>query len=146
LELLPVLQQVLATVGHAPERAARRLALRPLALEGAPATALDGTERRRHRPTDVRVHQEHYSGQKKTPPDTNLLVINEMTTKGIYLGPTIAGRPHDKKAADEAKIAWPHNATLAPDPGFQGSEPDGVLTAQPKKSPQAGRCVWRSAS
>src|SRR5919198_5128598 len=46
-QLLPVLQQALADLGHAPERDASCLATSPLALEGAPATAIDGTERRR---------------------------------------------------------------------------------------------------
>jgi hypothetical protein len=138
-QLLPVLQHALADLGYAPERDASRLATSPLALEGAPATVLDGTERRRQRPTDARLQQEHYSGTKKTHTDKNLLLVNETTSKVIYLGPTIAGRTHDKKAADEAKIAYPTNATLDKDTGFQGYEPDGVLTAQPKKSPKAGR-------
>jgi hypothetical protein len=136
-QLLPVLRQALAALGHAPERDARRLATSPLALEGAPVTALDGTERRRQRPTDTRLQQEHYSGKKKTHTDKNLLLVNEMTSKVIYLGPTIAGRTHDKKAADEAHIAYPTNATLDKDTGFQGYEPEGVLTQQPKKSPKA---------
>ena len=58
-QLLPVLQHALADLGHAPERDASRLATSPLALEGAPATALDGTERRRQRPLDARLHQAH---------------------------------------------------------------------------------------
>lgn len=44
---------------------------------------------------------------------------------------------HDKKAADAAQIAYPHNATLGKDTGFQGDEPAGVLTQQPKKTPKA---------
>jgi hypothetical protein len=55
------------------------------------------------------------------------------------LGPTIAGRTHDKQAVDEAKIAYPTHATLDKDTGFQGYEPERVLTAQPKKSPKAAR-------
>jgi Helix-turn-helix of DDE superfamily endonuclease/DDE superfamily endonuclease len=136
-QLLPVLQQALAALGHAPERDASRLATTPLTLEGAPATALDGTERRRQRPTDARLQQAHYSGKKKTHTDKNLLLVNEMTSKVVYLGPTLAGRTHDKKAADEAQIAYPTNATLDKDTGFQGYEPEGVLTQQPKKSPKA---------
>jgi hypothetical protein len=136
-QLLPVLQQALADLGHAPERDASRLATSLLALEGAPATALDGTERRRQRPIDARLQQEHYSGKKKTHTDKNLLLVNETTSKVVYLGPTIAGRMHDKKAADEAKITYPTNATLDKDTGFQGYEPTGVLTQQPKKSPKA---------
>jgi hypothetical protein len=42
---------------------------------------------------------------------------------------------HDKKAADEASLTYPLNATLDKDTGFQGYEPEGVLTRQPKKSP-----------
>jgi hypothetical protein len=50
---------------------------------------------------------------------------------------TVAGKTHDKKAADEAPIAYPLNATLDKDTGFQGYEPPGVLTQQPKKSLKA---------
>ena len=119
-QFLPVLQRAFADLGHAPARDASRLATSPLALEGPPATALDGTERRRQRPTDARVQQEHDSGKKKTHTDKNLLLVNETTRKVVYLGPTIAGRTHDKQAADEATIAYPTNATLAKDTGFQG--------------------------
>jgi hypothetical protein len=136
-QLLPVLQQALAALGHAPERDASRLATSPLALEGAPATAIDGTERRRQRPTDARLPQEHYSGKKQTHTDKNLLLVHETTSKVVYLGPTIAGRTPDKKAADEAQIAYPTNATLDKDTGLQGYEPEGALTQQPKKSPKA---------
>ena len=103
--LLPVLQHALTDLGHAPERDASRLATSPLALAGAPATAIDGTERRQQRPEDARWPQEHDSGKKKTHTDKNLLRVNEMTRQVVYLGPTIAGRTHDKKAADEATIA-----------------------------------------
>jgi len=136
-QLLPVLQQALADLGHAPERDASRLATSPLALEGAPAMALDGTERRRQRPTDARLQQEHYSGKQKAHTAKNLLLVNETTSKVVYLSPTITGRTHDKKAVDEARIAYPTNATLDKDTGFQGYEPEGVLTQQPKKSPKA---------
>ena len=118
-------------------RLASRVATSPLALDGAPAGALDGTERRRQRPTDAQRHKEHYSGKKKTHTDKNILLVNETTSKVVYLGPTLAGKTHDKKAADEAQIAYPVNATLDKDTGFQGYEPAGVLTHQPKKSPKA---------
>ena len=134
--LLPVLQRALAALNVAPERDASRVATSPLALEGAPAVALDGTERRRQRPVDPTKQQEHYSGKKKTHTDKNLLLVNEHTSKVVYLGPTIAGKRHDKKAADEDQIAYPVNATLDKDTGFQGYEPAGVLTQQPKKSPK----------
>src|SRR5262249_22026414 len=76
-QILPVLHHALADLGHAPERDASRLATSPLALEGAPATALDGTERRRPRPTDARLPQQHDSGKKQTHTDKNLVLVNE---------------------------------------------------------------------
>src|SRR6266851_3503383 len=134
--LLPVLQRALADLAMTPERDASRVATSPLALEGAPAMTLDGTERRRQRPTDAFQQKEHYSGKKKAHTDKNLLLVNAHTSKVIYLGPTVAGKMHDKKAADTAQIAYPVNATLDKDTGFQGYEPAGVLTQQPKKKPK----------
>ena len=60
--------------------------------------------------------------------------MNETTSKVIYLGPTVAGTKHDKKAADEAPLCSPTNTTLDKDTGFQGYEPAGVLIRQPKKT------------
>jgi len=127
--LLPVLQHALATLGMAPERDASRVATSPLALEGAPDGVLDGT--------DAAQQKELYSGKKKTHTDKNLVLVNEHTTKVVYLGPTVAGKTHDKKAADAAQICYPTNATLGKDTGFQGYEPAGVLTRQPQKNRKA---------
>ena len=132
--LLPVLQRALAALGMAPERDASRVVTSPLALEGAPDMVMDGTERRRQRPTDAAQHKEHYSGKNKTPTDKNLLLVNEHTNKVVSLGPTVAGKTHDKKAADAAQIGYPTNATRGKDTGFQGYEPARVLTRQPKKT------------
>ncbi len=134
--LLPVLQHALAALDVMPEREASRVATSPLAREGGPELAIDGTERRRQRPQDAIVQQEHYSGKKKAHTDKNILLINETTSKVVYLGPTEPGKTHDKKAADQAQIAYPINATLDKDTGFQGYEPAGVLTQQPKKKPK----------
>ena len=133
-QLLPVLHKALAALGFAPERDASRLATRPLLYAGAPAGAIDGTERRRQRPTDAQRHKEHASGTKKTHTDKNILLVNARTRKVAYLGPTVAGKTHDKKAADEAGLIYPITATLAQDPGFQGYEPARVLTTHPKKA------------
>ena len=135
--MLPVLQRALAALGMAPERDASRVATSALALEGAPDMAIDGTERRRQRPTNAAQQQEQYSGKKKTHTDKNILLVNEHTDKVVYLGPTVAGKKHDKKAADEGEIAYPTMATLDKDTGFQGYEPAGVLTRQPKKNRKA---------
>src|SRR5712664_1042000 len=109
--LLPVLQRALAALGMAPERDASRVATSPLALEGGPAMAIDGTERRRQRPTNAAQQREQYSGKKKTHTDKNLLLVNEHTTKVVYLGPTVVGKTHDKKAADGAQIGYPTNGS-----------------------------------
>ena len=136
--LLPVLQHALADLGMKPERHAREVATSPLAREGGPALAIDGTERRRQRPTDPVKQKEHYSGKKKTHTDKNILLVNEITGKVVWLGPTVPGKMHDKKATDEAQPGYPVYATLDKDTGFQGYEPGGVLTQQPKKNPRAG--------
>jgi hypothetical protein len=135
--LLPVLRQALAALEMAPERDASRVAPSPLRLEGAPAGALDGTERRRQRPTDPMQQTAHDSGKKKAHTDKTGLLIHEYTSKVVSLSPTVAGKTHDKKAADEADLVSPVNSTLDKDTGFQGYEPAGVLTQQPKKSPGA---------
>ncbi len=132
--LLPVLQRALATLGLAPERDASRVATSPLSWEGAPELAIDGTERRRQRPQDPAMQRAQYSGKKKAHTDKNIVLVNEHTSKVIYLGPTVAGKTHDKTAADDAQIVYPTNATLDKDTGFQGDEPPGVLTAQPKNN------------
>ena len=144
--LLPVLQRAFAALGVAPERDASQVATNPLALEGAPDGVIDGTERRRQRPTNAVQQKEQYSGKKKAHTDKNLVLINAHTTKVIYLGPTVAGKTHDKKAADAAPIAYPTNATLGKDTGLQGYEPAGVLTQQPKKSPEAKSEAWRTSA
>jgi hypothetical protein len=135
--LLPVLRCALAALDMASERDASRVATSPLMLEGAPAGALDGTERRRQRPTEASQQTAHYSGKKKAPTDKNVLLINEYTSQVGYLSPTVAGKTHAKKAVDEVPLLYPVNSTLDKDTGFQGYEPAGILTQQPKKSPEA---------
>src|SRR2546422_9149670 len=135
--LLPVLQQALRTLGEAPERDARRVATSDLARAGGPDLTLDGSERRRQRPQDTAKQKKHYSGKKKAHTDKNILLVNENTKKVVYLSPTVPGKTHDKKATDDAQIAYPANATLDKDTGFQGYEPEATLTTQPKKSPKA---------
>lgn len=138
--LLPILQAALHQLGYAPERDGAAVAVSPLLADSAPELAIDGTERRRQRPADATAQTEHYSGKKKAHTDKNILLVNEQTGQVLYLSPTVAGKTHDKKVADEAEIVYPPNATLDKDTGFQGYEPDGVLTRQPKKAarPRAG--------
>src|SRR5262249_21456914 len=117
---LPVLQAPWAASACAPARAARRLATRPRLCAGAPAGALAGTERHRHRPTEAQRQQEHDSGQTKTPTEQPRLWGNERTRQGVSLGPTVAGKTPDKNAADEAEMPSPIHAPLDKDTGLQG--------------------------
>ena len=135
--LLPVLQHALRDLGEAPERDAGRVATSELARAGGPDLTIDGSERRRQRPKDHAKQKEHYSGKKKAHTDKNILLVHANTQKVVYLSPTVAGNTHDKKATDDAQIAYPHNATLDKDTGFQGYEPTGTQTRQPQKSPKA---------
>ncbi len=134
--LLPVLQHALCDLGHRPEREAGRVTDSGLASEAGTAVVIDGTERRRQRPQAGDTQREYYSGKKKAHTDKNLLLVNEATGKVAYLGPTEPGKKHDKKAADEAGIAYPACAVLGQDTGFQGYAPEGALVVQPKKSPR----------
>ena len=59
--------------------------------------AIDGTERRRQRPTNAAQQQEQDSGKKKTHTDKNLLLVNEHTDKAIYLDPPWPAKSTTKK-------------------------------------------------
>src|SRR5262249_50564790 len=107
-------------MGQAPERDASQAAHSPLAQEGPPAIPIHGTEGRRQRPTAAPQQNAHDSGQKTQHSDKNTDFRTETTSKVISLGPTVAGTKHDKKAADEAPMCYPTNATLDKDTGFQG--------------------------
>ena len=132
--LLPVLQRALADLNMMPQRDGEAVASNQLVNEPAPDLLIDGSERRRQRPKEATHQRAHYSGKKKAHTDKNIILVNEHTGKVVYLSPTVEGKTHDKRAADEAEIAFPQSATLGQDTGFQGYEPAGVVTSQPKKS------------
>src|SRR5215475_11810123 len=134
--LLPVLPQALRDLGEAPERDARHVATSELARAGGADLTIDGSERRRQRSQEHANQKDHYSGKKKAHTDKHILLVNKNTQKVVYLRPTVAGTTHDKKATDDVQIAYPHNATLDKDTGFQGYEPAGTQTRQPKKNPK----------
>jgi hypothetical protein len=135
--LLPVLQQALSELGMTPSRDPAAVATDPLVNETAADLLIDGTERRRQRPQDAQQQRDHYSGKKKSHTDKNVLLVNAQSRKVVYLSPTACGKTHDKKMVDQAPITYPAGATLGKDTGFQGYEPAGVSTLQPKKSPRA---------
>ena len=135
--LLPVLQKALAAMNLQPERDGAKVAEQLSAIEGGANLSLDATERRLQRPQNDDLQREKYSGKKKAHTDKNLLLVNETTRRVVYLSPTVEGKKHDKKLAEESAINYPTNARLTKDTGFQGYEPEGVLTEQPKKKRKA---------
>ena len=135
-ELLPVLQHALKALGVRPERNPRQFA-RHERKQGEPLDLIiDGTDRRRQRPKNKAKQDEHYSGHKKTHTDKNLIIANRKTKRIGFLSRTYAGTVQDKKMADTERIVYPRGARVGKDTGFQGYEPRGVETYQPKKSPR----------
>jgi hypothetical protein len=64
------------------------------------------------------------------------VVIVQAKSKRVgFLSQTYAGKTHDKKIVDTEPITYPPDTILSKDTGFQGYEPAGVQTQQPKKSP-----------
>jgi len=86
----------------------------------------------------MRNNRQKIADAKNTPPDKNILVVNENTKWVVYLSETAEGKMHDKKLADKSRIKYPKNASLTQDTGFQGYQPEGVLVQQPKKSKKPG--------
>ena len=95
---------------------------------------IDGAERPIRRPKDKQRRKDDYSGKKKAHRKKNLLVASEKRI--VYLGDTSAGSVHDKKLADESGLCFPSDALVLKDTGFQGYEPPGCATLQPKKKPR----------
>jgi hypothetical protein len=136
--LLPVLQASLAQLHLRPEREGAAVADAVETSAGGANLSLDGTQRRVQRPGAPVQQRAKYSGKKKIYTKKNLVLINEHTQHIVYLSPTVAGKTHDKKLAESSAISYPAQATVTKDSGFQGYEPAGVLTAQPKKAAREG--------
>jgi hypothetical protein len=132
--LLPILQAALKDLGVMPERTGPAFAQAAQASDEAADYIIDGTERRRQRPKSPEKQALHYSGKKKAHSDKNLVIVNTRSKRVGYLGPTQAGKTHDKKMADEEHITYPPETRLHKDTGFQGYEPEVAEMRQPKKS------------
>jgi DDE superfamily endonuclease/Helix-turn-helix of DDE superfamily endonuclease len=97
---------------------------------------LDGTERPIRRPKDSQRRREDYSGKKKRHTKKNIVITDQPRGKILGLGPTHAGSRHDKACVDDDGYVFPTGSTVYKDTGFQGYEPEGVTTHQPKKKPR----------
>lgn len=133
-KLTRVLNQALGYEKQLPEREPHRL---EEVLNECPSLEfiIDGTERRINRPTDSAERKQYYSGKKKSFTVKNN-VISERRGKVVYLSDTFEGKKHDKAICDEEYYLFPEGSKLWKDTGFQGYEPEGVTTFQPKKKPR----------
>jgi hypothetical protein len=138
--LMPILERTLVSLNQMSERDGTALATHEPMPTIQPDFLIDGTERRRQRPKNAEKQRETYSG-KKAHTDKNLILANAHTERVDYLSSTYCGKTHDKKMADQEAIQYPRNATLVKDTGFQGYEPLGVLTFQPKKKPKGKELI-----
>ncbi len=136
--LLPILRDALTDMGVMPEREGEQFAWAERKQKEVPSYIIDGTERRRQRPKKPEKQSEHYSGKKKAHSDKNVVIVEKESKRVAYLSPTYAGKTHDKKVADCEQIAYPRQATLYQDTGFQGYAPKVADCRQPKKS-RAGK-------
>ena len=66
--------------------------------------------------------------------DKNVVIANAQSTRIAYLSQTYSGKTQDKKIADSEPIAYPPEAILYKDTGFQAYEPRVRQTPKPKKS------------
>lgn len=128
--LMPFLSAALYKLEAAPCRN-----MEDLHEEEASVYSHDGTERPIQRPKDDEKQKEHFSGKKKSHTVKNNIVANEKC-EIVFLTPTVEGKKHDKKLADESEYSLPDGSTLLQDTGFQGFSLPNVTILQPEKKPR----------
>jgi len=135
--LTPILNQAL---GYEMQLPARKPADLEQVLEVCPGLEfiIDGTERPIQRPKDPERQRQYYSGKKKRHTLKNIVISDRRTRKIKGLSSTSEGKKHDKKLTDEIGFRFPGGSKLWKDTGFQGYEPEGIQTHQPKKKPRGG--------
>ena len=139
--LSPILESALISSGHMPERDGQAFEHSGSSEDAPMGQIIDGTERRKQRPKDLEKQKEAYSGKKKAYTDKNVIITNEYTEWIEYLSQTYNGKTHDKKVADIEDIHYPPSSGVKKDTGFQGYEPQGICTLQPKKKAKRQR-TW----
>lgn len=133
-KLTRVLNQALGYQKQLPEREPSQL---EAVLNQCPSLEfmIDGTERRINRPKDKEAQKVYYSGKKRQHTVKNN-VISQRRGKVVFLSDTYEGKKHDKAICDLEDYRFPKGSKLSKDSGFQGYEPTGVDTFQPKKKPR----------
>ena len=131
--LAPVLNAALGREQQLPARKPRDLDEVLGECEGL-EFLIDGVER----PKNPECQRRYYSGKKKRHSVKNNLITERRTKKIKGLSATCEGKRHDKRLADGQGLTFPKGSKLWKDTGFQGYEPEGVTTLQPKKKPKGG--------
>lgn len=133
--LSPLLNQALGSKQQLPAR--QPMELGEVMKEcGEMEFMIDGTERPIRRPKDPERRKSDYSGKKKRHCKKNIVVTKRSDGKVIGLGATCPGSQHDKSCTDQDGFEFPEGSVLWKDTGFQGYEPSGTTTHQPKKKPR----------
>lgn len=135
--LTPVLN---AALGHQQQLPVRKATALTQVLEACPGLEfiIDGTERPIQRPHHAERQKQYYSGKKKRHTVKNIVITEKCTKKIKGLSRTCPGKTHDKTATDEEDYHFPPDSIVYKDTGFQGYDPAGVTTRQPKKKPRKG--------
>jgi hypothetical protein len=99
---------------------------------------LDGSERRRERPTKPKSERRMYSGKKKAHTRKNIVMTDE-TKRILMVSPTKSGRRHDKRLADKFSYVSgvPPHVSIFADSGFQGIQhqhPNTLVSKRGRKN------------
>jgi len=133
--LLPVLQETLAVNNYLPERDPQQVE-EAIKRAGETSVIIDGTERPCLRPTEYELQRLYYSGKSKAHTYKNIIITPGQEQTIIYLSKTYEGKKHDKAICDEEGLTFQPQIVLLKDTGFQGYEPGGVISLQPRKKPR----------
>ena len=107
--LSPILKQALGYEMQLPARAPKDIQ-QVLATCPGLEFILDGTERPIRRPQDKDRQRQNYSGKKKRHTRKNNVLSDKRTRKIRGLSPTVEGKCHDKKLADDQQLGLPSRA------------------------------------
>ena len=143
--LSPVLK---ATLGYDLQLPARHPQDIKAVLEKCPGLEfiIDGTERAIRRPQDAERQRANYSGKKKRHTRKNNVITDKRTGKVKGLSPTVEGKRHDKKLADEQDGAFPPAAPCGKTRAFRATSRKTSRPCSRPKSPKAVTSPWRKKS
>ncbi len=137
--LLPVLNEAMGRTHQLPSRRSPGRSLEEI-LEEVPelGVLLDGTERPVRRPKDPAAQERRYSGKKKRHTRKNIILTHPVTNRVLYLGQTVDGTVHDKRATDDEQLRCRDPVPVGTDSGLQGLTIGRARIILPVKKPKGG--------